>query len=206
MDHEFLLTKYSDVYGMEAGPWNLSVANKYLEYRITAFYEENFSIPSGAEICNVGIGAGCWDRYLSYHLCGGNLTSIDIDGEICRALELGLKCEGNPNPVTVIHDDVMNCTDLVGRFDIVTMVGSTRMETGLFEEILEMLFSFLKPNGSLYYQSLEQEEDRAAVEALCRENHMKTERYERDVRYGYTAHYWKIVKEETNCQTFADQA
>ena len=75
MDQDFLLKAYGALWGPEAGPWNLSVEQKYLEYRITAFFEENFPVARGADICNIGIGAGYWDRYLSYRLDGGSLTS-----------------------------------------------------------------------------------------------------------------------------------
>lgn len=194
MDKDFLLKVYGGLYDSEAGPWNLSAEQKYLEYRITAFFEENFLVEEGAELCNVGIGAGYWDRYLSYQLKGGKLTSIDINEEICRALEACLKNEGNPNPVTVIHKDVMDCGELEERFDIVTMVGSARMESGLFQTILVQLFRFLKPGGSLYYQSLDPKEDRGAVEALCIERGFQVERYLLDEAYGRKAQYWKITR------------
>lgn len=194
MDKDFLLRNYGALHGPEAGPWNLSAEQKYLDYRITAFFEDNFPVSQGADLCNVGIGAGYWDRYLSYRLQGGTLTSIDKDQECCRALAEGLENEQNPNPVTILARDVMDCGDLAGRFDIVTMVGSTRMESGLFGEILNMLFALLKPGGSLYYQSLDPKEDRGAVEALCLESGLRPEKYEHDTGYGRSARYWKIVK------------
>lgn len=193
MDQDFLLKTYGELYGPEAGPWNLSVESKYLEYRITAFFEENFTVGEGADICNVGIGAGYWDRYLSYQLQGGSLTSIDLDGNICRGLSECLKNEGNPSPVKIIHKDVMECTELCGKFDIVTMVGSTRLESGLFESILERLFSLLKPGGCLYYQSIAQDEDAEAVKTLCRRNGLQVENYLQEKPFGRPYHYWKIA-------------
>ena len=83
LDKSFLLQSYGEENGPEAGPWNTSLESKYLEYRITAFFEKDFEIGQGAQLCNIGIGAGNWDRYLSYRLNGGNLTSIDLDGTIC---------------------------------------------------------------------------------------------------------------------------
>ena len=193
MDKDFLLRTYGSLYGPEAGPWNLSAEQKYLEYRATAFFEENFPVAEGEDICNVGIGAGYWDRYLSYRLQGGGLVSIDLDPQICRALEEGLRNEGNPAPVRVICKDVMECEGLEGRFGIVTMTGSTRMESGLFESILEKLFTFLKPGGSLFYQSLDPREEAAAVEALCQGQGFRVEKYLLDTRYGRKAQYWKIT-------------
>lgn len=43
------------------------------------FLEENFVIRKNDHILNIGIGAGYWDRYLSYKVPDGSLTSIDID-------------------------------------------------------------------------------------------------------------------------------
>lgn len=192
MDKDFLLNFYGSMYGPEAGPWNLSVEQKYLEYRITQFFEENFPIAEGADVCNIGIGAGFWDRYLSYQLKGGTLTSIDIDLVSCRQLEEGLKNEGNPNPVTVIARDVMDCGELRGRFDIVTMIGSSRMESKLFEGILTMAVRLLKPGGSLYYQSLAQDEEPEDVRALCGKLGVEVEKYWSEKPFERAYHYWKI--------------
>ncbi len=193
MDQDFLLKAYGALWGPEAGPWNLSVEQKYLEYRITAFFEENFPVARGAEICNIGIGAGYWDRYLSYRLDGGSLTSIDLDPESCRALREGLKNEGNPNPVTVVNKNVMDCGELRGRFSIVTMVGSTRMESGLFEGILGMAAGFLTPGGALYYQSLAQDEDPEDMGALWERLGLEVEKYRPEAPFGRTCHYWKLT-------------
>ncbi len=193
MNKDLLLQAYGALYGPEAGPWNLSAEQKYLEYRITQFFEENFSVPEGADLCNVGIGAGYWDRYLSYRLRGGTLTSIDKNPLCCCHLEAGLANEGNPNRVIVVPKDVMDCGDLAGRFDIVTMVGTTRQESGLFEDVLEMLFRFLKPGGSLYYQSLDQQEEKETFEALCCKNEVQPTKFLLDYTFGRKAHYWQVV-------------
>ena len=70
MEQAFLLRAYGACWGPEAGPWNLSVQNKYLEYMFARFFEEHFPLPEYVRICNIGIGAGYWDRYLSYRLTG----------------------------------------------------------------------------------------------------------------------------------------
>ena len=196
MDKDFLLRTYGQCYGAEAGPWNLSVENKYLEYMFAKFFEENFLVAEKTCICNVGIGAGYWDRYLSYRLKGGKLTSIDIDETVCRQLRECLLNEKNPNHVAVIHSDVLMVTGLDNGFDIVTMVGSTRTESGLYARIIERTFSFLKKGGSLYYQTLDEAETKEDTVALCEKNDMIVDNYLLDTNYGFKAQYWKITKPE----------
>ena len=111
-DKEFLLEKYAMEYGREAGPWNLSLENKYLEYMITRFFEEHFIVGEGTNICNIGIGAGSWDKSLSFKLKGGRLTSIDIDEVSCRKLRLCLEIEQNPADVHIIASDVLQVEGL----------------------------------------------------------------------------------------------
>ncbi len=196
MDRDFLLETYGRCYDAEAGPWNLSLQNKYLEFAITRFFEENFPIPRGAALCNIGIGAGYWDRYLSYRLDGGTLTSIDIQEICCRQLEECLVNERNPNPVQVICSDVMLLSDLADSFDIVTMVGSARLESGLREDILDKAVSFLKSGGSLYYQTLDSEETEGWVRDFCQTRPVSAEAYLLDTAYGFKAQYWKLTKGE----------
>lgn len=193
MNKDFLLNVYGQCYDAEAGPWNLSLENKYLEYMLAKFFEENFQVGSGTNICNVGIGAGFWDRYLSYQLQAGALTSIDIDELACRQLRECLVNERNPNPVRIIHSDVMK-VDLSGQFDIVTMVGSTRRESGLYQDILRKAFSMLAEGGSFYYQSLDDGEGKNAFEILCEEAGLSVERYLLDTAYGFYAQYWKATR------------
>lgn len=193
IDRDFVLQTYGKCYDSEAGPWNLSVENKYLEYMITKFFEENFTVEKDACICNVGIGAGYWDRYLSYKLNGGCLTSVDIDETICRQLKECLINEKNPNEVKVINADIMLLHDRDKRFDIVTMIGSTRLESGQYESIIEKVFSLLKDGGSLYYQSLDKNEKEEEIAALCEKNQMRIENYLVDTNYGFKAQYWKIT-------------
>ncbi|MBE5952035.1 MAG: class I SAM-dependent methyltransferase [Lachnospiraceae bacterium] len=193
MDKEFLLKTYGAQYDSEAGPWNLSVENKYLEYMFAKFFEENFEIRSDMQVCNIGIGAGYWDRYLSYFLPEGELTSIDIDEVCCRQLRECLINEHNPNRINIIHSDVMKVEGKDETFDIVTMVGSARLESGLFREILEKAFRMLKKGGAMYYQSLDEQETKQEVLEVCRET-VQEEAYLLDETYGFHAQYWKLVK------------
>ena len=48
MDKDFLLNAYGRLWDPEAGPFNLSVENKYLEYMLAKFFQENFPVPEGA--------------------------------------------------------------------------------------------------------------------------------------------------------------
>lgn len=187
----FLLQTYAQMYGPEAGPWNLSVANKYLEYRFTDFFERNFSVTEGTSICNIGIGAGMWDTYLSYKLKNGKLTSIDKLEVCCRQLEQRLIYEGNPNDVNVICADVMSL-GMDGAFDIVTMVGSTVMESGVGFALLEKAMKLVKPGGAIYYQSLDKNEDTNIVIQTAYRHGMKLTAYLTEDAYGFHTSYYKF--------------
>lgn len=194
MDKDFLLKTYGQCYDSEAGPWNLSLKNKYLEYMFAKFFEENFVVDKETCICNVGIGAGYWDRYLSYQLKGGSLTSIEIDELSCRQLKECLINEKNPNQIYIIHQDIMQTNHFENQFDIVTMVGSTRRETGLYEPLLKKVFSLLKNGGSLFYQTLDEKERKEDIVSLCEKTDIKIDNYLLDTLYGFKAQYWKLTK------------
>ncbi|MBE6922473.1 MAG: helix-turn-helix domain-containing protein [Ruminococcaceae bacterium] len=189
----FLLQTYSQMYAPEAGPWNLSVENKYLEYRFRDFFEKNFSIPQNVQLCNIGIGAGEWDTYLTYKLSGGTLTSIDKLEICCRQLEERLSCEGNPNKVNVVCADATTL-DFADRFDILTMVGSTAMEScdgmGLFAKACE----FVKDGGAVYYQSIDAQENCNTVMHRAFQCGMSLSAFAEDSAYGIRACYYKFEK------------
>lgn len=189
----FLLQTYSQMYAPEAGPWNLSVENKYLEYRFRDFFEKNFEIPANAELCNIGIGAGEWDTYLSYKLSGGILTSIDKLEICCRQLEERLCCEGNPNKVHVVCADAMTL-DFADRFDILTMVGSTATESGDGMGLFAKACEFVKKGGAIYYQSLDSKEDCNAVIHRAFGCGMSLAAFAEDSAYGIRACYYKFEK------------
>ena len=193
MDKDKILRIYGEQYDAEAGPWNLSLENKYLEYMFAKFFEENFQVEPDMNLCNIGIGAGYWDRYLSYKVPEGTLTSIDINEEICSYFAECLKNEQNPNRIKIIHSDVMKAEGLEESFDIVTMVGSARLESGLFEQILTKAFRMLKKDGVMFYQSLDEKEEMSSVLAVCGSK-IKAENYLLDETYGIKAQYWKLRK------------
>jgi len=187
------LATYGQMYGPEAGPWNLSVENRYLEYRFADFLERHFVIDEGMRICNIGIGAGEWDRYLSYRLKGGTLTSIDRLERCCRQLEKRLIWEENPNPVRVICADALDL-DFRETFDLATMVGTTGQESGNWLALLEQAAGFLKPGGQLYYQSLDENEDPNTVMQAVFRMGLYLKAFEEDLSYGFTARYYRFDK------------
>ena len=79
-------------------------------------------------------------------------------------------------------------------FDIVTMIGSTRVESGLYGKILNKAIALVKPRGSFFYQTIDREEEKEAFEELCKANNLKLEAYLLDTRYGCHAQYFKAVK------------
>ena len=192
-EREFLLQTYAQMYGPEAGPWNLSPRNYYLQYRFGAFFEKHFAVEAHTDICNIGIGAGEWDHYLSYRLKGGSLTSIDRLEHCCRQLRARLVCEGNPNPVEVLCADAMEL-ELPERFDIVTMVGSTISESGCGLGLLEKALTFVKSGGALYLQTLDAMQDSTAVMQTAFGRGMKLEAYQQDDTYGFCGRYYKFVR------------
>ena len=191
----FLLQTYSQMYAPEAGPWNLSVENKYLEYRIREFFEKHFAMPKNAQICNIGIGAGEWDLYLSYKLSGGTLTSVDKLELCCHQLEERLICEGNPNAVTVICADAITL-DYTARFDILTMVGTTAMESGDGMALLARASGFVKDGGAIYYQTLDGNEDCNTVMQTAFRCGMSLAAFSEDNAYGFCCHYYKFEKRQ----------
>ena len=189
----FLLQTYSQMYAPEAGPWNLSVENKYLEYRFRDFFETHFDVPKNAQICNIGIGAGEWDIYLSYKLPNGALTSIDKLEVCCHQLEERLICEGNPNKVTIVCADAMTL-DLKEHFDILTMVGTTAIESGDDMALLAKASEFVKNEGALYYQSLNEIENCNVVIQTAFQNGLALAAFAEDHSYGLHGRYYKFEK------------
>lgn len=177
-DKDFLLKAYGDMYNSECGPWNVSLASKWLEYEITKFFEENFKLLNQKYILNIGIGAGYWDRFLTYNMpkrC--TLVSIDKDIDCCKQLNLCLINEENPNSIEIINDDVMNYNNL-NKFDIITMIGSTRCESGLYKEIINKVLSMLMVGGSLFYSSIDKNENKSDLLIAIDQHKYLIDKYE----------------------------
>lgn len=187
-----LLRVYGDCWGGEAGEWNTSVQNKYLEYMFARFLEENFVINPDDSILNIGIGAGYWDRYLSYKVPNGLLTSVDIDRSCADNLKACLQNERNENPVRVICADAISY-DFGATFDLVTMVGSAAEESGNVQSIISKAFSLLKENGTFYLQLIRRRSS-FDIDRWAAENHASIVARLVDDTYDIHCEYYKIKK------------
>lgn len=194
-ESSFLLETYTKAYGPEAGPWNLSLENKYLSYMFTKFFEDNFPVKQGDNICNIGIGAGEWDRYLSYRLRGGSLTSIDKLEICCSQLKSRWHLEENPNQINVIFADAMTL-DLENAFDILTMVGTTGIESDDALALLQKAASFVKNGGFLYYQTLDGNDACGETIQMAVSCGLMIQNMLQDLSHGLTAHYYCFKKSE----------
>ncbi len=94
----------------------------------------------------------------------------------------------------MIHADLLTVDGLDNRFDLVTMVGSTRLESGSYAPMLSKAMSLVRPGGSFYYQTLDGTEEKAAFFRLCEQNGLTVGRYQLDEAYGFRAQYFKAVK------------
>ncbi len=128
------------------------------------FLEENFVIRKNDHILNIGIGAGYWDRYLSYKVPDGSLTSIDIDRSRAENFAACLKNENN-NTVEVI------CADA----------------------IIKKAISVLKDTGALYLQILHKDAD-FDIDRFCQENKASITNRFIDDTYDIHSEYYRIVK------------
>ncbi|MFD1177952.1 class I SAM-dependent methyltransferase [Paenibacillus puldeungensis] len=171
MDDKTLLEYYLSAYGPEAGPWNLSPTSLYLELEIRDFFANQIKIPEGAQVCNIGIGAGDWDEYLGHCLHGkGYLTSVDINPEICETLKYRQTREQHPNPSTVICEDFLQTSLPDNAFDVATIIGSTIVEIGKYRETLDNIVKILKPGGLLFYMDFSKYHTQTQFEDYIREN------------------------------------
>lgn len=156
MNDEKLLSYYLSLRDPEAGAWNLSPQNLYLEMMSRDFLKRNLELFDGIQICNIGIGVGEWDDYLGYISKDfGRVTSVDIDQEICSIFEYRQKREGHPNPSRVVCEDILHTSLQPKSFHVVTIIGSTMHEIGNYPDTLEICFRLLKDNGFLFYMDLE---------------------------------------------------
>ena len=188
-----LLRVYGDCWGGEAGAWNTSLQNKYLEYMFDRFLEENFPVEETDAILNIGIGAGYWDRYLSYKVPKGSLSSIDIDAACAENLKACLENERNPNQVTVLCGDAITY-ELDRKYDLVTIVGSSAAESGEVERIVSKAFSLLNENGAFYLQMLHRG-TAFDIDHWALGQGARIEKRLTDDTYDIRCAYYKIVKE-----------
>ncbi len=154
-----LLSHYLAKGAPDAAAWNLSPECAYIDYRLRRWVRELVGSRTGLSVLNVGIGVGEWDDFLGYLLAGGGrLTSLDVDPDICRTLELRQRREGHPNPAAVV------CADLLTwqpeeRFDLVTVVGSTLAEIGDAAAAVRAALGLLADGGRLALFTIGDEPD-----------------------------------------------
>jgi hypothetical protein len=109
-------------------PWNVSLEASWLDYELRAWVRPRLPLAWPARACNIGIGVGLWDDWLGHEL-GVAITSVDRDADICRTFAVRQRREGHPYPARVICGDPCDGILGIGRFDVITIVGSTLAET-----------------------------------------------------------------------------
>lgn len=185
MNDEKLLQYYLSLSDPEAGPWNLSPQNLYVEMMSRDFIQRNMEWFPGISVCNIGIGAGEWDDYLGYLCSGkGKVTSVDIDPDICSIFRYRQARLGHPNPSDVICENILSTRLQAGSFDVVTMIGSTMNEIGNYEQTLEACFNLLKSNGTFFYMDMVKYNDLKKFEDWARHNKVIVEQVEIFDRYA----------------------
>lgn len=189
-----ILKYYGEFYNEECGKWNTSLKSKWYDYKISEYFEENFNLIEAINICNIGIGPGHWDRYLSYHMnTSCKLVCVDIDYDITETFRLCLKNENNKRNVEIVNNDIFKYNPIV-KFDIVTMIGSTVQEIGFYKEIFEKAISILSDKGELFYSCVTKEETKEQlIDALAGTGGHVVD-YQKLEKYGLVLINSKIIK------------
>ncbi|MDQ8734266.1 class I SAM-dependent methyltransferase [Paenibacillus sp. LHD-38] len=151
---EKLYNYYLELKSPEAGEWNSSPQCIHTELITRDYIRRTFTVTDGIQVCNIGIGTGDWDDYLGYWLMGkGNITSIDINNEICEIFAYRQQREGHPHPSKVLCKSIFDSDLPKEKFDIVTLLGSAINETGDFKRCLDSCFSLLNTGGYLMFMA-----------------------------------------------------
>jgi SAM-dependent methyltransferase len=132
-----------------AEPWNVSTEAAWLDFQLRAWVGPRLPRRRPLRACNVGIGVGLWDDWLGHTLgAGAQLVSVDRDPDVCRVFELRQQLERHPHAARVVCADALYAD--LGRFDVVTCVGSALAENGARRGALEAaLANALAPGGVL---------------------------------------------------------
>ena len=183
-EKDYILEYYSEFNNEECGRWNTSLKSKWYDYKITEYFEKYFSFRLAKSICNIGIGPGHWDRYLSYHMndeC--KLISIDIDPDITETFRLCLENEQNNRNIEIINKDLFDYSP-VDKFDIITMIGSTVQEIGLYKETFNKVSSMLTERGEVFYSFVDRNETRENLLIGLKDTELIVSDYQRLEKYG----------------------
>ena len=193
-EKDYILEYYSEFNNEECGKWNTSIQSKWYDYNITKYFEENFSLKDAKVICNIGIGPGHWDRYLSYHMneeC--RLISVDIDTDITETFRLCLENEQNSRNIEIVNKNIFEYNPK-DKFDIVTMVRSTVQEIGKYNEIFKKVTTLLNDEGELYYSCVSKNEIKEQLFNALKNTGYIIDDYQRVEKYGLVLIVCKIKK------------
>ena len=183
-EKDYILEYYSEFNNEECGRWNTSLKSKWYDYKITEYFEKYFNFRLAKSICNIGICRGHWDRYLSYHMndeC--KLISIDIDSDITETFRLCLENEQNNRNIEIINKDLFDYSP-VDKFDIITMIGSTVQEIGLYKETFNKVSSMLTERGEVFYSCVDRNETRENLLIGLKDTELIVSDYQRLEKYG----------------------
>lgn len=191
----YILEYYGEFYNEECGKWNTSLKSKWYDYKINEYFEEHFKLKEAMTICNIGIGPGHWDRYLSYHMNDNcKLVSVDIDPDITETFRLCLENESNKRNIEIVNNDIFKYNPDT-KFDIVTMIGSAVQEIGFYKEIFKKATSMLNDKGELFYSCVTKEETKdQLIDALAGTGAVVAD-YQRLEKYGLVLIVSKIIRE-----------
>jgi len=194
-EKDYILEYYGAFYNEECGKWNTSLKSKWYDYKINEYFEDQFKLKEAKNICNIGIGPGHWDRYLSYHMSDDcKLVSVDIDSDITETFRLCLENEQNKRNIEIVNNDIFKYNPTV-KFDIVTMIGSAVQEIGFYKETFKKATSMLSDKGELFYSCVTKEETKEElIDALARTGAIVTD-YQRLEKYGLVLIVSKIIRE-----------
>lgn len=195
MNDQKLLEYYLNMREPEAYQWNMSPRSLYIEFETRDFFSRHFEVLAIMKACNIGIGVGEWDDYLGYSLKGyGQLTSIDIDQEICEVFGFRQQREGHTNPSIVICSDFLGCELPVMEYDLVTMIGSALNEIGVYRKTFEKISQIMKPNGQFLYMDFSKYHKKEELLSILDELNMKLERIENYDRYPSMSFYCMKIR------------
>ena len=121
---------------------------------------------------------------------------MDIDDFCVEQLRECLVFENHPYDVNLVCSDITKMTGCDSRFDIVTMIGSTVLESGHDSAImLDACNRIMKPGGKLLFMSFGVEESREVFESYCTEHNWKTETaYSEEIGSGSFMLMWAVRK------------
>lgn len=183
-EKELILKYYGEFYNEECGKWNTSLKAKWYDYVITEYFEEHFNLKDAKCICNIGIGPGYWDRYLSYNMNNDcKLVCVDIDSDITETFSLCLKNEQNNNNIEIVNNDIFNY-EPQETFDIITIIGSAVQEIGFYNEIFEKSINMLNYNGELFYSCVNEDETQVHLEQALINTEFKVVDFIHKEKYG----------------------